>query len=133
MIMAWDLGMPMKRRSYRYGAFAQSGTRRLGRWEKLTRDEEDDSLYEEDDDEEDFLTSDGDVLGDVLESGGRRGSRYRAKQDDIPFEQRWELDTSRVEPGQVRYINNFYLRNLFNEPYSESSLEAIYTSSYRLG
>lgn len=100
MVMSWDLGMPMKLRESRFRAPALEGNRRMGRWERLTIDEdEDNAIYEEEDDE--WPTSDGDVIGDVLESGGRRGSRYWAKEGDIPYEQRWELDVNRVEPEQV--------------------------------
>ncbi|KAI5123015.1 hypothetical protein M0805_007636 [Coniferiporia weirii] len=100
MITAWDLGLPLKRRSLGRNEAMQAGGRRLGRWERLTRDEEEDSaIYEEDDDDE-WPTNDGDIIGDVKESGGRRRSRYWTKEDDIPYELRWEIDVNRVEPGQ---------------------------------
>lgn len=101
MIMAWDLGMPMKPRTPRFSASSQDGIRRMGRWERLTIDEDDDTaIYEEEDDE--IPMSDGDILGDVVGSSGRRGSRYLMKASDVPYGQRWEIDARRVEGGQVR-------------------------------
>ena len=102
MIVAWDLGMPMKPRSPQFSSSSQDGIRRMGRWERLTIDEDDDNaIYEEEDDE--WPTSDGDVIGDVIGSSGRRGSRFWLNTGDVPYEQLWEIDASRVEPGQVRY------------------------------
>ncbi|KAH8113149.1 hypothetical protein DFH11DRAFT_1510830 [Phellopilus nigrolimitatus] len=132
LIMAWDLGMPMKRRSVSPGAFTDAGSRRMGRWERLTRDEEDDNaIYEEEDDDE-WPTSDGDVIGDVREIGGRRGSRSWVKQGDIPYEQRWETDIDNVVPGQptqwrqstqahTDWINDILLCNLNQTVISGSS------------
>ncbi|KAL5522230.1 hypothetical protein ACEPAF_2087 [Sanghuangporus sanghuang] len=131
MIMAWDLGMPMKPRSPRFSASLQDGTRRMGRWERLTIDEDDDNaIYEEDDDE--WPISDGDVLGDVVGSSGRRGSRYWMKVDDVPYEQRWEIDMRRVEGGQPAFwrkhvqahtdwVNDMLLCNLNQTVISGSS------------
>ncbi|KAL5500915.1 hypothetical protein ACEPAH_9302 [Sanghuangporus vaninii] len=131
MIMAWDLGMPMKPRSPRFSASPQDGSRRMGRWERLTMDEDDDNaIYEEEDDE--WPISDGDVLGDVVGSSGRRGSRYWMKVDDVPYEQRWEIDMKRVEGGQPAFwrkhvqahtdwVNDMLLCNLNQTVISGSS------------
>ncbi|THH05585.1 hypothetical protein EW145_g4683 [Phellinidium pouzarii] len=133
MVMAWDLELPMRQRSLRSSAFSQVGGRRLGRWERLTRDDEDDNaIYEEDgdDDGDDWPTSDGDVLGDVKTSGGRRG--YWTKQADIPYEQRWEIDVKCSEPGQPTswmqstqahsdWVNDILLCNLNQTVISGSS------------
>lgn len=101
MLMAWDLHLPMKEREARYGyrSLFSRGSRRIGRWDLLTRDEDDENaIYEEEDDE--WPTSDGDILGDVPMSAGLRRSQLNL--DVIPFEQRWEFDAARYEPGQVR-------------------------------
>ncbi|EJD00580.1 uncharacterized protein FOMMEDRAFT_142415 [Fomitiporia mediterranea MF3/22] len=131
MVMMWDLGMAMKQRVPKFGSPGQDGSRRMGRWEKLTIDEDDDNaIYEEEDDE--WLTSDGDVLGDVIGSGGRRASRYWSKQFDIPYGQRWELDVNSVNPGQPAYwrkhvqahtdwVNDLLLCNLNQTVVSASS------------
>ena len=63
MITAWDLAVPMKPRASRFSSAVPSGSRRMGRWERLTIDEDDENaIYEEEDDE--WPTSDGDVIGD---------------------------------------------------------------------
>ena len=91
MVMAWDLGIPMKRRSQRYGTPLDSRYR-SGRWEALTS-WDDDAIFEEEDD--DWPTSDGDIIGDVKESGRIRG--YRSRRNEIPYEQQWEPDLTRLE------------------------------------
>lgn len=98
MLMAWDLNLPMKSRETRYGYQPNSSK---GRWDLLTRDEDDENaIYEEDDD--DWPISDGDILGDVLVFGRRRRSSI-ASNNEIPYEQRWELDAGRYERGQVSF------------------------------
>ena len=101
MIISWDLGVPLRRRTYRSGAYAVDRAGR--RWERLTRDEEDgDAIYEEDDsDEEEWPTSDGDIIGDVKESGRRHGAKYWARPSDIPFEEQWETDLDLFDEKQV--------------------------------
>lgn len=113
LLMAWDLHLPMKPRASRYGAraaFARGNTSsRVGRWDVLTRDEDDENaIYEEDDDDHWPHTSDGDVLGDVPNSAGGRGRHYFVDGDEIPFEQKWEFDLAEYEPGQVWFICHVY-------------------------
>lgn len=104
MIMAWDLGISLKRRSHRQLIHTSSRlrSRRMGSWERLTRDDEDDNaIYEEEDDDDDWPTSDGDIIGDVRENEKRRGSRHAFKQTDPLHEHQWETNMSLFEPGQV--------------------------------
>ena len=124
MIISWDLEIAMKKRTQRYGVSADLDVRlhRSGRWEALTSWDED-AIYEEEDD--DWPTSDGDVLGDVVESGGRRGASYRAKQSEIPYEQQWELDLSEFEPGTVRNISFFDSLSLISLHCSPLALDSL--------
>lgn len=105
MIISWDLGVPMKRKDPRYDAYSPGNRRskRSGRWERLTRDDEDgDAIYEEDDsEEEDWPTSDGDVIGDVIESGGRRGTKQWGRPTDVAIEDQWETDIDAFDERQV--------------------------------
>lgn len=55
------------------------------------------SIDEEGDDMDEQPVSDGDVLGDVLKSRSRKGSRAST----IPHEQRWEADFDAFKPEQV--------------------------------
>ncbi|KIJ17442.1 hypothetical protein PAXINDRAFT_168100 [Paxillus involutus ATCC 200175] len=87
-VISWDLGLPLRRRRA-----APSRRSRVARWEMLTG-MADDALDEETEEEE---RRDGDVLGDVKESGGRR--RRNSMRDDIPYERQWELDPERLEFG----------------------------------
>ena len=48
------------------------------------------------------MRSDGDVLGDVTVSGGRRRRRRPKREDGIPYEEQWETDMEAFKPGQVR-------------------------------
>jgi WD repeat-containing protein 48 len=89
-VISWDLGLPLRRRRA-----APSRRSRVARWEMLTG-MADDALDEETEEEE---RRDGDVLGDVKESGGRR--RRNSMRDDIPYERQWELDPERLEFGTV--------------------------------
>ena len=112
MLIAWDLHLPMKPRESRYGSrstFSQGGggrNRRMGRWDVLTRDEDDENAIYEEEDDDHWPTSDGDILGDVPNSAGRRTERFLFAEggaDGIPFEQRWEVDGDGDvgEAGQV--------------------------------
>ncbi|CAK5274050.1 unnamed protein product [Mycena citricolor] len=84
LVISWDLGFPMRRRS------TDERDVRKGRWEALTG-WADDSIDEEDEGE--GPTSDGDVLGDVTSSLARRrmpGVR------ETPYEEQWEVDPEGV-------------------------------------
>ena len=102
MLMAWDLALPMRPRTSVSSTSLSSSTttRRLGKWERLTADE--DEVIEEEDDEDEWPMSDGDVLGDVVPVGGLRGAINRLKNsEELPYEKRWELDVGQFQPGQV--------------------------------
>ncbi|KAG8217527.1 hypothetical protein J3R82DRAFT_5676 [Butyriboletus roseoflavus] len=80
-VISWDLGLSFgPRRS------PSSRRNRVARWEALTG-MADETLGEETEEEE---RRDGDILGDVKESGGRR--RRSSIHEDIPYEHQWELD-----------------------------------------
>ena len=52
--------------------------------------------------EEEWPMSDGDVIGDVVPSGGLRGAFNRSKNsNELPYEKRWELDVGQFKPGEV--------------------------------
>ncbi|KAI0031027.1 WD40-repeat-containing domain protein, partial [Vararia minispora EC-137] len=92
MVIAWDLGLPMKRRAHRYGHTAHPGSR----WEFMTGWADD--VFEDELDDGDIL-SDGDILGEVKGSARRR----RGSVDDsgpIPPEDMWELDADAFVPGK---------------------------------
>ena len=57
----------------------------------------DETLAEEVEEEE---RRDGDILGDVKESGGRK--RRSSIHDDIPYERQWELDLETPTLNTVR-------------------------------
>ena len=81
LVIAWDLGVSMKRRAQRYGVTGRS----LRRWEVMTNWADD--IIEEAE-EGDEYRSDGDVLGEVT------GKARRRIPDDqsIPYEEEWETD-----------------------------------------
>jgi len=95
LVMSWDIGVPMKKKTKDGGAAG----RRRGRWEVLTGWGED-FIDEETDDGDEHLISDGDVLGDVTTSLKRR--RAASTAGGIPLEHQWETDLSSFEPGTVR-------------------------------
>lgn len=101
----------MKRRARRYGYY-ENRPRRAANWDALTNwnDVYDEAIYEEDDDDdENWPTSDGDVLGDVKESGGRRGAGYWSQRDVVPFEQTWETNLSPFKAGNASALLNYEL------------------------
>ena len=59
----------------------------------------DESLGEETEEEE---RRDGDILGDVKESGGRK--RRSSIHEDIPYEHHWELDLETLNFSTVRKV-----------------------------
>lgn len=92
-VISWDLGLPLRPRR-------DPSSRRscVTRWESLTG-MADDSLPEETEEGE---RRDGDVLGDVKESGGRK--RRSTIHDDIPYELQWELDPETPNLNTVRRV-----------------------------
>jgi WD repeat-containing protein 48 len=102
LVISWDLGMPMKRRERKAESDSEGHLRRrVGRWEIMTG-WGDDVIDEEAEDGEGSV-GDGDILGDVTQSGGRR-LRHKSRGDSpIPYEQQWETDLEAFTPGKVSY------------------------------
>lgn len=98
-IIAWELGLKSRRRQHRYG---YSGPRR-GCWETLT-----DDMEEEEEEEEEIVRSDGDILGDVVESGRRERRKSPALTEEIPYEEAWEYDAD----GSTSTVSWFVARQL---------------------
>ncbi|EGN97348.1 hypothetical protein SERLA73DRAFT_169707 [Serpula lacrymans var. lacrymans S7.3] len=131
LVMSWDLGLPMKRRPPRHINGAQH--KPANRWETLTG-MADDFIDEEIEDEE-RMRSDGDILGDVKESSGRR--RRHRQSEDIPYESQWEMDSladrPTVRPAQFRqcaqthtdWVNDIILCNYNQTVVSASSDGAV--------
>ncbi|KAI0659996.1 hypothetical protein C8Q70DRAFT_977330 [Cubamyces menziesii] len=82
LVISWDLGIPMKRRTQRYGVTGRS----LRRWEVMTNWADD--VIEEEADEGEEYRSDGDVLGEVTGKARRR----IPSNPSIPYEEQWETD-----------------------------------------
>ncbi|KAI6022697.1 hypothetical protein EDC04DRAFT_2935218 [Pisolithus marmoratus] len=86
-VISWDLGLPFrKRRTQPHG--------HPSRWERLTSME--DEAWD-DDAEEEVEHRDGDILGDVKESGARRWKDRSNKNGEMAYEHQWELDTNTHE------------------------------------
>jgi len=94
LVMSWDLGMPMKKRKASDGHFQP----RRGRWEVLTGWGED--FIEEEAEDDEHPISDGDILGDVVDTLRKR-RRVANVTGQIPQERQWETDLSLFEPGVV--------------------------------
>ncbi|KAG1749376.1 hypothetical protein EDD22DRAFT_981841 [Suillus occidentalis] len=97
LIISWDLGLPFRRRHD-----SRHRRDRLDRWEMLTG-MGDETLAEEAEEDE---RRDGDVLGDVKESGGRK--RRGSTTDQLPYELQWQLDSDALTSGSVRH-NIYYV------------------------
>lgn len=104
MVISWDLGIPTKKRSKRYGVSTDSLRRSTGRWEVMTGWADD--VPEDDMEDPEEAKSDGDILGDVRESGGRRRGRTLASEDEIPYVEQWETDMDAFQAGTVSNPNN---------------------------
>lgn len=89
LVLSWDLGLPMRRRTP-----PDTPTRR-GRWEALTG-WADDAIDEEGEEMDERPTSDGDVLGEVTASAARRRAPNGIRE--LPYEEQWEMDG---EPSKV--------------------------------
>lgn len=113
MVVSWELALAMKKRTHKYGT-SQYGPRRsaAGRWEMMTGWQDD--IIDEEEDEDD-LRSDGDIIGDVKMSGGRRGARHLAMPDAIPYEDQWETDLDAFEAGKVRLRIHESCRDLITQ------------------
>ncbi|KAI0347571.1 WD40 repeat-like protein [Trametopsis cervina] len=99
LVLSWDLGIALKRRSRRYGLSDNQPLRRpVGRWEIMTGWAED--IIEEDG-EDDEYRSDGDILGDVQGNGVRGRRRQPTNINEIPYEDQWEVDAGLLQPGKM--------------------------------
>lgn len=98
LVISWDLGIPTKRRTHRYGIPDSSSGRTVRRWEIMTN-WADDIIEEEEDGEE--LPSDGDVLGEVT---GRSRRRPNGVQTTILDEEQWEVDQTALGTRKVRSL-----------------------------
>ena len=49
-------------------------------------------MDEEDEADEEVIGSDGDILGDVVASSGRKRRTTEALTGTVPYEEAWELD-----------------------------------------
>jgi WD repeat-containing protein 48 len=123
LIMAWDLGLPMKKRKLREET---ESVRRDGRWEIMTG-WADDAIDEEGEDGDDRVQSDGDILGDVSASTRRR---RRTNSKAIPYEHQWETDLAAFKPGKVSIFSCF---TTDLTPYSAERISPMCTSQYGLG
>lgn len=93
-VISWDLGMSLRPRRN-----PPSRRNRAARWETLTG-MADETLAEETEEEE---RRDGDILGDVKKSAGRK--RRGSISDEIPYERQWELDPETLDFGVVRNLH----------------------------
>ncbi|KIK67364.1 hypothetical protein GYMLUDRAFT_238660 [Collybiopsis luxurians FD-317 M1] len=94
LVISWDLQLPMKKRN------VQDGKGKLaGKWEVMTG-WADDVM---DEDEEDVVASDGDILGTVVGTAGRR-KRAMKLGNAMPYELQWEIDMDEFEPGQPSHF-----------------------------
>ncbi|KZT41061.1 WD40 repeat-like protein [Sistotremastrum suecicum HHB10207 ss-3] len=87
LVIAWDLHMSFSRRKCKYG-YEPGVSPRAANWEYLTGWADD--IIDEEDDPDDLGASDGDVLGEVLP----RKRRSKHSDQEIPYEDLWELNTS---------------------------------------
>lgn len=91
LIIAWDLGLPTKRRRSKPSA---AKGKRNDHWEYLTG-WADDAIEEEEEDER--IGTDGDVLGEVTSALKRQ--RNASVSGEIPIEQQWEVDSASFKAG----------------------------------
>lgn len=99
LIVAWDLNIPMKPRSQRYGVPDSEFQRSVGRWEIMTGWADD--ILEEEGEESEDLRSDGDVLGDVQDAQNDRQKRRKGIDSAIRYEEKWETDVDAFQSGKV--------------------------------
>ncbi|KAF8585272.1 WD40 repeat-like protein [Ramaria rubella] len=128
-IIAWDLGLKTKQRRVRYGYNDHGFRRRKGRWENLTG--WGDYMEEEDESDEEVMGSDGDVLGDVVNSGEKKRRASEVQRGTVPYEEAWELDTDAAVPPpsafrqciqtHTDWVNDVLLCNLNQTVVSASS------------
>lgn len=89
-IIAWELALKTKQRQHRYGYTERIPSWRKNRWEMLTGWTHNDQEIDEEDEE--VVGSDGDVLGDVVDSGSKRRQTNEALTEQISHGEAWEYD-----------------------------------------
>lgn len=102
LVVSWDLNIPMRSRTQRYGILEDGMRRSVGQWEIMTGWA--DEVDEDENEDAEELRSDGDVLGDVQDSSGRRRRRRPRLEDGIPYEEQWETDLDVFQPGQASVV-----------------------------
>ncbi|KAL0954529.1 hypothetical protein HGRIS_003496 [Hohenbuehelia grisea] len=128
LVLSWELGVPMKRKSIREG---DGPKRAVARWETMTG-WGDDGIEDDGEDVDDRLQSDGDVLGDVTGGIARRRRRTLRSTNDVPYELQWETDYEAFKPGRpskfrqsaqlhTDWVNDILLCNLNQTLVSASS------------
>lgn len=88
-VISWDLGLRLCPRRN-----PSSRRNRAARWETLT------GMADASEETEEEERRDGDILGDVKESGGRR--RRSSADNDTPYEHQWELDPGALDFTKAR-------------------------------
>ena len=73
--------------------------RSVGQWEIMTGWA--DEVEEDEHEDAEEVRSDGDILGEVQDSSGRRRRRRPRPEDGIPHEEQWETDLEAFQPGQA--------------------------------
>ena len=99
LVLSWDLNIPMKKRTQRYGVWEDGMRRSVGQWEIMTGWA--DEVEEDEHEDAEEVRSDGDILGEVQDSSGRRRRRRPRPEDGIPHEEQWETDLEAFQPGQA--------------------------------
>ena len=99
LVLSWDLNIPMKQRMQRYGVWEDGMRRSVGQWEIMTGWA--DEVEEDENEDAEEMRSDGDILGEVQDSSGRRRRRRPRPEDGIPYEEQWETDVDAFQPGQA--------------------------------
>lgn len=130
-VISWDLGVAMKKKD----SSAKTGRDHLagGRWEVMTG-WADDYIDEEAEENEERMGSDGDILGDVVPSGGRRRRPSKSNSQVLQDDQ-WETDLEAFRPGQVRSSQPRTLveNNLTYSFHTAWSIPTVCTGSHGLG
>ncbi|KAF8516481.1 hypothetical protein JB92DRAFT_2251756 [Gautieria morchelliformis] len=127
-IIAWELGLKTKQRQHRDRYAERGPVWRKGRWEILTGWSD---IDERDEEEEETIVNDGDILGDVVDSGGHKRRKSEALTEEIHHEETWEYDadSSSSPPSTFRqclqthtdWVNDILLCNLNQTVVSASS------------
>ncbi|KAI6005914.1 hypothetical protein EDD15DRAFT_2154574 [Pisolithus albus] len=120
-VISWDLGLPFRRRR------AQPH-RHPNRWERLTS--MGDESWDDNAEEEEEERRDGDILGDVKESGARRWKDKNHKGGDLPYEHQWEFDVdahefpSRPQFRQCVQLHTDWINDILLCNYNQTAISA---------